>query len=191
MLVAVCLAAFCGSARGEETGDLRATIARLEKAVAELSDRVAALESKPQAKPEAPKPPEGPEEVAAGQGLAAVVHQQSQGAIELTGFRKTDGLMNTEAGVQHYVMSFEADIRCNAQGIWRFMPALEEDFKFQFAPTPRKMQPMDEMLFYSSNPGARVARGAGFRLQGKFHFERAENGWRITRIEKTGVESLR
>lgn len=191
MLVAVCLTAFCVNVRGEETGDLREAVARLEKAVMELSARVAALETKPQPKAEPPAPPEGPDEAAAQRVLADMVRQQSQGAIDLISFRKTDGLLHTLLSVKKYEMSFEAEIRVNATGIWLFHPAYENEYGFRLAQVPRKMDPLQAQYFYASNPGIQVNRGAGFRLTGKLHFERAENGWRLTQVESARFDMLR
>ena len=166
-------------------------MARLEKAIAELADRVTALECKTPSKPEAPKPTEDLGEAAAQQVFAEMVQRQSQGAIDLIAFTKTDGLPSKESGVQYYTLSFEGTIRCNYLGVWSFMPAFESELKFNFVQAPRNQRSLDAQMFYGINPGLRTDRGTRFKLTGKLIFERAERGWRLIRAVKTDVDQVR
>ena len=129
-----------------------------------------------------------PDERKVGEQMGELAASQSNGVITLLGFSKTDGKNGVRDGVETYVMEYVAEVRFGASCRWLGMGFGPGVLEFKVAVPPARMNAMDEMLFYSTNPGPSMQRGDKVRIKGELHFDRSERGWRLQRVWQTSME---
>lgn len=129
-----------------------------------------------------------PDERKAGEQVGELAVAQSNGVVTLLGFYKTDGKNGARDGIETYVMEYVAEVRFGAACRWLGMGFGPGALEFKVAVPPARMNAMDEMLFYSTNPGPSMQRGDKVRIKGELHFERSERGWRLRRVWQTSME---
>ncbi len=120
--------------------------------------------------------------------LRDIVKEQSQAAMSLVTFEKTDGLSALTNGVSTYVMNFRATVQFEEDGIWleaNLVPV--SGFKVARKITTGTGPGWDNYLYRATNPGVEGEAGDTFRIEGDIRFEKAERGWRVVGIRETKI----
>jgi hypothetical protein len=133
-------------------------------------------------------PNAAPDERTTAEQLGQLAASQSKGVVTLLGFEKTDGKRGARDGVETYTMEYTAEVRFGATCRWLGMGFGPGELEFKVAVPPARMNAMDELLFYSTNPGPTMQRGDRVRIKGEMHFDRSERGWRLRRAWQTSME---
>jgi hypothetical protein len=122
-----------------------------------------------------------PTEAMAEEILRGQIAAQSQGAIDLSSFQKTNGQQREMFGVKLYSMEFSAETIFQSDAKWLYDDPVMglHAFRTTKAPPPNANKQFNwgDFMEASQNPGETVRRGEHRIIQGTIDFERKEKGW--------------
>jgi hypothetical protein len=118
--------------------------------------------------------------------LKQKVISESQGALKLENFKKTNGYEQNILEIKGYIIEWQADISTQ-QEIWKsgnFLAGYWSNFGV------RTKQPgsMDEMMMASSSK--HFNKGAKIRLTGDSYLQKTEQGWRVEELSVKTSQTL-
>jgi len=106
--------------------------------------------------------------------LRKEIDSKSQGNIQLTDFKKIDGVATETFGVKGYNLQFEGQITFKSAGIW-----LAHDFGSTLAFTFSKAP----VAFGQMNGATKVSAGASVKIAGTMEGLKSDNGWNFSMSE--------
>lgn len=123
-----------------------------------------------------------PSENEAGSKLQEVISENSEGAIELTDFRKVDGQGREESGVRVYEMDVEGRVEIREECYWRppGRSSLGEAFSVASA---SEQEGYWESFAKKSSGRVRASEGERHSFAGSITFEEKESGWTFSNMD--------
>jgi hypothetical protein len=116
-----------------------------------------------------------------------IAQEQSSGVVTVVSFKKTNGQMGVQNGVQQYVMTFELVVGFSRSCIWLNVPFDPKlTFKVAAAPVGNDLAAFAQI---GTNPGLQVKGGTAFLISGEARFEKMERGWRPVFMVRTDLRT--
>jgi len=124
--------------------------------------------------------------------LTAYAKDQSNDAIEVVSFHKTNGTMGAFSGTPMYIMDFETIIRFKQTCRWKITPQFDSTLVFAVVAPQAQANtgnnPWGNFLTNSTVPGVSVTQGNMFKIVGRLVSLMSENGWVPKGIDESSIQ---